>query len=89
MTLKIGWLHEAENSLGTWLHQADDWHAMVPRALVRHERVPASLFAKALVPNIRYWGPPSSAEEARAGYFVALSAVTRLRMPPRVSNIGY
>jgi hypothetical protein len=26
MTLKIGWLHEAENSRGTWLHQADDWH---------------------------------------------------------------
>ena len=27
MTLKIGWLHEAENDLGTWLHEADDWHA--------------------------------------------------------------
>jgi hypothetical protein len=27
MTLKIGWLHEAENSRGTWLHQADDWHS--------------------------------------------------------------
>ena len=26
MTLKIGWLHEAEKSLGTWLHEADDWH---------------------------------------------------------------
>jgi transposase len=26
MTLKIGWLHEAEQSLGTWLHEADDWH---------------------------------------------------------------
>jgi hypothetical protein len=26
MTLKIGWLHEAEHSLGTWLHEADDWH---------------------------------------------------------------
>ena len=26
MTLKIGWLHEAEQSRGTWLHQADDWH---------------------------------------------------------------
>jgi hypothetical protein len=25
MTLKIGWLHEAEQSLGTWLHEADDW----------------------------------------------------------------
>lgn len=25
MTLKIGWLHEAENHLGTWLHEADDW----------------------------------------------------------------
>jgi hypothetical protein len=25
MTLKIGWLHEAENNLGTWLHEADDW----------------------------------------------------------------
>lgn len=26
MSLKIGWLHEAEQSLGTWLHGADDWH---------------------------------------------------------------
>ena len=26
MTLKVGWLHEAENNLGTWLHEADDWH---------------------------------------------------------------
>jgi hypothetical protein len=26
MTLKIGWLHEAEHCLGTWLHEADDWH---------------------------------------------------------------
>jgi hypothetical protein len=26
MALKIGWLHEAEQSLGTWLHEADDWH---------------------------------------------------------------
>ena len=25
MTLKIGWLHEAEYCLGTWLHEADDW----------------------------------------------------------------
>ena len=25
MTLKIRWLHEAENCLGTWLHEADDW----------------------------------------------------------------
>jgi hypothetical protein len=30
MTLKIGWLHEAENNLGTWLHEADDWHVAVP-----------------------------------------------------------
>jgi hypothetical protein len=28
MTLKIGWLHEAEHCLGTWLHGADDWHAV-------------------------------------------------------------
>jgi hypothetical protein len=28
MTLKIGWLHEAANSLGTWLHEADDWQSM-------------------------------------------------------------
>ena len=27
MSLKIGWLHEAENNLGTWLHEADDWHS--------------------------------------------------------------
>jgi hypothetical protein len=27
MTLKIGWLHEAKNSRGTWLHEADDWQA--------------------------------------------------------------
>ena len=27
MILKIGWLHEAEQSLGTWLHEADDWHS--------------------------------------------------------------
>jgi hypothetical protein len=25
MTFKIGWLQEAENNLGTWLHEADDW----------------------------------------------------------------
>jgi hypothetical protein len=30
MTLKIGWLREAENSLGTWLHEADDWHWSSP-----------------------------------------------------------
>lgn len=26
MTMKIGWLHEAEHCLGTWLREADDWH---------------------------------------------------------------
>ena len=30
MTLKIGWLHEAEHCLGTWLHEADDWQARSP-----------------------------------------------------------
>jgi len=35
MTLKIGWLHEAENDLGTWLHEADDWHLTQGPALER------------------------------------------------------
>jgi len=30
MTLKIGWLHEAEQSLGTRLHEADDWQESNP-----------------------------------------------------------
>ena len=33
MTLKIGWLHEGENHLGTWLHEADDWHGGVSGTL--------------------------------------------------------
>src|SRR5688500_9362934 len=35
MTLKIGWLHEAEHCLGTWLHEADDWHQIHRPKLVR------------------------------------------------------
>ena len=36
MTLKIGWLHEAENDLGTWLHEADDWQPMSGGMLIDH-----------------------------------------------------
>jgi hypothetical protein len=26
MTLAISWLHEGGETLGTWLHEAGDWH---------------------------------------------------------------
>ena len=26
MTLAIRWLHEGGETLGTWLHEAGDWH---------------------------------------------------------------
>ena len=32
MTLAIRWLHEGGETLGTWLHEAGDWH---PRGRVR------------------------------------------------------
>ncbi len=37
MTLKIGWLHEAEQSRGTWLHEPDDGQlfARIPQEVVR------------------------------------------------------
>jgi hypothetical protein len=48
MTLKIGWLHEAAQSLGTWLHEADDWQT--PKALAtfgsRSERGGLSLHSQ-------------------------------------------
>jgi hypothetical protein len=46
MTLKIGWLHEAEQSLGTWLHEADDWHSISVLAAV--EAKPAAPVLAAL-----------------------------------------
>ena len=39
MTLKIGWLHEAENCLGAWLHEADDWQIGGSAAAVRRPRL--------------------------------------------------
>lgn len=51
MTLKTGWLHEAENDLGTWLHEADDWH----HPLDHHAEKEVSLGVKQL------WICPSTA----------------------------
>jgi hypothetical protein len=39
MTLKIGWLHEAEQRLETWLHEADDWQAACRELYVCAKRV--------------------------------------------------
>ena len=32
MTLAIRWLHEGGETLGTWLHEAGDWHRVTAQA---------------------------------------------------------
>jgi hypothetical protein len=41
MTLAIRWLHEGGETLGTWLHEAGDWH-MQPEAAARLSVFPSA-----------------------------------------------
>ena len=38
MTLAISWLHEGGETLGTWLHEAGDWHLETTHRMRRDNR---------------------------------------------------